>query len=37
MAMLRANLIRQRVEQAQKPPGEAASGHPDIPSRSDDS
>jgi hypothetical protein len=37
MAMLRANLIRQRVEQAQQSPGEAGPGYPGIPSRSDDS
>jgi DDE superfamily endonuclease len=37
MAMLRANLIRQRVEHAPESCGEATSGHPGIPTRSTDS
>ena len=36
MAMLRGNLIRQCVEQAELPPGETTTGHPDIPPRNDD-
>jgi len=37
MAMLRANLIRHRLEQVPRSPDETETGHPDLPSRNNDS